>query len=103
MHARRPDCPPPSPPGRALRWPAGAQGAITTSSSPSSASEQRVLGRLVGGGGAVPQVFDEQREEWPSARALLRELAGEPGYEAARRTTPTPALQWRCGRPCARS
>jgi SAM-dependent methyltransferase len=39
------------------------------------------------GWGAVPQVFDEQCEEWASARALLRELAGEPGYEAARRTT----------------
>ena len=39
------------------------------------------------GWGAVPQVFDEQRDEWGQARAQLRELAGEHGYEAARRTT----------------
>ena len=39
------------------------------------------------GWGAVPQVFDEQRDEWAPARAQLRELAGEHGYEAARRTT----------------
>ncbi len=39
------------------------------------------------GWGAVPQVFDEQREEWALAREQLRELAGEHGYEAARRTT----------------
>jgi SAM-dependent methyltransferase len=32
-------------------------------------------------------VFDEQREEWALAREQLRELAGEHGYEAARRTT----------------
>ena len=39
------------------------------------------------GWGAVPQLFDEQREEWAQARGQLRELAGERGYEAARRTT----------------
>jgi N12 class adenine-specific DNA methylase/SAM-dependent methyltransferase len=39
------------------------------------------------GWGAVPQLFDEQREEWAQARAQVRELAGEHGYEAARRTT----------------
>jgi hypothetical protein len=33
MHGRRPDCQPPSPPGRALRWPPGAKVAITTSNS----------------------------------------------------------------------
>ena len=39
------------------------------------------------GWGAVPQVFDEQREEWAQAREQLRQLVGEHGYEAARRTT----------------
>jgi hypothetical protein len=39
------------------------------------------------GWGAVPQLFDEQRDEWGQARAQVRELAGEHGYEAARRTT----------------
>ena len=35
----------------------------------------------------MPQLFDEQRAEWAAARRELRELAGEQGYEAARRTT----------------
>jgi SAM-dependent methyltransferase len=39
------------------------------------------------GWGAVPQLFDEDRPEWADVRAELRELAGERGYEAARRTT----------------
>jgi N12 class adenine-specific DNA methylase len=48
--------------------------------------EQEVLAAW-SGWGAVPQVFDEQREEWAQAREQLRELVGEHGYEAARRTT----------------
>ncbi|MGP0035800.1 MAG: methyltransferase domain-containing protein [Solirubrobacteraceae bacterium] len=48
--------------------------------------EQEVLAAW-SGWGAVPQLFDEQRDEWGQAREQLRELAGEHGYEAARRTT----------------
>ncbi|MGO9899189.1 MAG: methyltransferase domain-containing protein [Solirubrobacteraceae bacterium] len=48
--------------------------------------EQEVLAAW-SGWGAVPQIFDEQRDEWGQAREQLRELIGEDGYEAARRTT----------------
>ena len=37
--------------------------------------------------GAVPGVFDEDRDEWAQARSELLELVGEDGYAAARRTT----------------
>ena len=53
---------------------------------PATREEQEVLAAW-SGWGAVPQLFDEQRDEWGQARAQLRELAGEHGYEAARRTT----------------
>ncbi|HYB24205.1 MAG TPA: hypothetical protein VED41_10430 [Solirubrobacteraceae bacterium] len=48
--------------------------------------EQRTLAAW-SGWGAVPGVFDEDRDEWAPARAALRELVGEDGYAAARRTT----------------
>jgi len=53
---------------------------------PATEGEQRALAAW-SGWGAVPQVFDEQRDEWANAREQLHELAGEHGYEAARRTT----------------
>ncbi len=53
---------------------------------PATREEQELLAAW-SGWGAVPQLFDEQRDEWGQARAQLRELAGEHGYEAARRTT----------------
>jgi SAM-dependent methyltransferase len=37
--------------------------------------------------GAVAGVFDEDRDEWAAVRQELRELVGEAGYAAARRTT----------------
>ncbi|MGA2929204.1 MAG: methyltransferase domain-containing protein, partial [Solirubrobacteraceae bacterium] len=40
-----------------------------------------------GGWGAVPQIFDEQRDGWAPAREQLRELLDEQAYTAARRTT----------------
>ena len=48
--------------------------------------EQRTLAAW-SGWGAVPGVFDEDRDEWAQARAELLELVGEDGYAAARRTT----------------
>ncbi|WP_459645160.1 helicase-related protein [Kineococcus sp. NUM-3379] len=53
---------------------------------PASAEEQQILSRW-SSWGAVPAVFDEDRPEWAAARAELRELVGEDGYTAARRTT----------------
>ena len=53
---------------------------------PARDEEQRLLAAW-SGWGAVPQLFDEDRPEWAAVRAQLRELAGEGGYEAARRTT----------------
>jgi len=53
---------------------------------PATREEQEVLAAW-SGWGAVPQLFDEQRDEWGQARAQLSELAGEHGYDAARRTT----------------
>ena len=43
--------------------------------------------RAWGSWGAVPELFDEQREEWVSARAQLRGLLDDDAYAAARRTT----------------
>ena len=37
--------------------------------------------------GAVPQLFDEQREEWAYDRESLRGVLGAEAYDAARRTT----------------
>src|SRR5450755_1004265 len=48
--------------------------------------QQRTLAAWAGWG-AVPGVFDEDRDEWAQARSELLELAGEDGYAAARRTT----------------
>ena len=48
--------------------------------------EQRTLAAW-SGWGAVPGVFDEDRDEWAQARSELLELVGEDGYAAARRTT----------------
>ena len=39
------------------------------------------------GWGACAELFDEQRDEWDSDRARLRELVGDEGYAQARRTT----------------
>ena len=40
-----------------------------------------------GSWGAVPELFDEHREEWVSAREQLRGLLDDDAYAAARRTT----------------
>ena len=40
-----------------------------------------------GSWGAVPELFDEHREEWVSAREELRGLLDDDAYAAARRTT----------------
>ena len=48
--------------------------------------EQRTLAAW-SGWGAVPGVFDEDRDGWAQARSELLELVGEDGYAAARRTT----------------
>ena len=49
-------------------------------------AEQRTLAAW-SGWGAVPGVFDEDRDEWATGARELRELLGEDGYAAARRTT----------------
>jgi N12 class adenine-specific DNA methylase len=53
---------------------------------PATPEEQAVLARW-SGWGAVPQVFDDDRDEFAAARAELRQLLPEPEYSAARRTT----------------
>ena len=53
---------------------------------PAAPGEQAVLARW-SGWGAVPQVFDDDRDEFAAARAELRQLLPEPDYAAARRTT----------------
>ena len=59
---------------------------LTEEQRPASDGEQRVLARW-GSWGAVPELFDERREEWASARAQLRGLLDDDAYAAARRTT----------------
>jgi hypothetical protein len=51
-----------------------------------SAAEQRVLARW-SSWGAVPELFDEAREQWAGERRRLRGLLDEGAYAAARRTT----------------
>ena len=53
---------------------------------PATPDEQAVLARW-SGWGAVPQVFDDDRDEFAAARAELHQLLPEPDYAAARRTT----------------
>ena len=53
---------------------------------PATPEEQAVLARW-SGWGAVPQVFDDDRDEFAAARAELHQLLPEPEYAAARRTT----------------
>ena len=53
---------------------------------PATPDEQAVLARW-SGWGAVPQVFDDDRDEFAAARAELHQLLPEPHYAAARRTT----------------
>lgn len=53
---------------------------------PATTEEQQILARW-SGWGAVPEVFDERRDDWAPARAVLRELLTEPEYVQARRTT----------------
>ena len=53
---------------------------------PATPDEQAVLARW-SGWGAVPQVFDDDRDELAAARAELHQLLPEPDYAAARRTT----------------
>jgi N12 class adenine-specific DNA methylase len=48
--------------------------------------EQALLARWAGWG-ATPAVFDPARAEYEQARAELRDLVGEEGYQAAARTT----------------
>ncbi len=69
--------------------------------------EQRTLAAW-SGWGAVPGVFDEDRDEWAQARSELLELVGEDGYAAARRTTinahyTDPAIVAVIWQPCASS
>src|ERR1019366_4217894 len=53
---------------------------------PATVEEQRLLSRW-SSWGAVPEIFDEAREEWARDRAQLRGRLGEQGWAAARRTT----------------
>ena len=53
---------------------------------PATPDEQAVLARW-SGWGAVPQVFDDDRDEFTAARAELRQLLSDAEYAAARRTT----------------
>ena len=53
---------------------------------PATPDEQAVLARW-SGWGAVPQVFDDDRDEFAAARAELRQLLSDAEYAAARRTT----------------
>ena len=61
-------------------------GDLETEDRAASADEQRTLAAW-SSWGAVPAVFDEDRGEWATARAELRELLGADGYASARRTT----------------
>src|ERR1039458_9575231 len=53
---------------------------------PATAQEQQELSRWCSWG-AVPQIFDRDRDDWAEERAELQELLGEAGWAAARRTT----------------
>src|ERR1019366_9989005 len=53
---------------------------------PATVEEQRLLSRW-SSWGAVPEIFDEAREEWARDRAQLGGRLGEQGWAAARRTT----------------
>lgn len=59
---------------------------LRESGSPATAKQQATIARF-GSWGAVPEVFDERRQDWHSARIELMETLGRDGYEAARRTT----------------
>ena len=60
--------------------------ALASERRPATESEQRLLARW-SGWGAVPQIFDEARDDWAGEREQLRELLDESAYAAARRTT----------------
>ena len=60
--------------------------ALQAQDRPATPDEQAVLARW-SGWGAVPQVFDDDREEFAAARADLGQLLSEAEYAAARRTT----------------
>jgi N12 class adenine-specific DNA methylase len=60
--------------------------AITSAARPASAAEQAVLARW-SGWGAVPEVFDDDRDEFAWARTELRELLPDAEYAAAARST----------------
>jgi N12 class adenine-specific DNA methylase/SAM-dependent methyltransferase len=60
--------------------------AIQAARRPATQEEQEVLARW-SGWGAVPQVFDDEREELSAERAELRGLLSDAEYAAARRTT----------------
>ena len=51
-----------------------------------TAEQQSTIARF-GSWGAVPEVFDQRRQDWHSERVELMELLGRDRYEAARRTT----------------
>ncbi|MCL2586556.1 MAG: hypothetical protein FWE35_29360, partial [Streptosporangiales bacterium] len=53
---------------------------------PAAPGEQSILARW-SGWGAVPQIFDERRDEFADYRGQLRALLTEDEYTAARRTT----------------
>ena len=53
---------------------------------PATAQEQALLARW-SSWGAVPQIFDEEREDFTGEREQLRDLLDEHAYVAARRTT----------------
>ena len=60
--------------------------AIRSPARPATADEQAVLARW-SGWGAVPEVFDEDRDEFAWARTQLHELLADADYAAAARST----------------
>lgn len=59
---------------------------LRESGKPATTDQQATIARF-GSWGAVPEVFDERRQDWHSERVELVELLGRDSYEAARRTT----------------
>lgn len=59
---------------------------LRTEQRPASVDEQQILARW-SAWGAVPAVFDEDREDWSAERAEMRALLTDAEYAAARRTT----------------
>lgn len=53
---------------------------------PASGEQQATIARY-GSWGAVPEVFDQRRQDWHGRRVRLMESLGAEGYEAARKTT----------------